>query len=258
MNGVLADVFALYLKTKNFHWHMSGPHFRDYHLLLDEQADQIFAMTDPIAERVRKVGGSTLRSIGQIARCSASSTTTPTTSSRRTCWPSCARTTRSWRPPARRPRRLRRAPRHRDDQPDRGLDRRDRTADLVPVRGEPAAGRYGAVGVASYRAQRQRPRASIVVIGTPCWSVRVRSATSRASRYRPAGPLRWRGGGRSRRSPSCAKRMSTRIARRGQPLLAAYIVEATCFIAFGARSTAVESGLTAIERTSWCANVSVR
>ena len=68
MNGVLADVFALYLKTKNFHWHVSGPHFRDYHLLLDEQADQLFAMTDPIAERVRKLGGLTLRSIGQIAR----------------------------------------------------------------------------------------------------------------------------------------------------------------------------------------------
>src|SRR5271163_4125025 len=62
MNAILADVFALYLKTKNFHWHMSGPHFRDYHLLLDEQADQIFATTDAIAERVRKVGGSTLRS----------------------------------------------------------------------------------------------------------------------------------------------------------------------------------------------------
>ena len=68
LNGVLADVFALYLKTKNFHWHMSGPHFRDYHLLLDEQADQLYAMTDPIAERIRKVGGTTLRSIGHIAR----------------------------------------------------------------------------------------------------------------------------------------------------------------------------------------------
>ena len=68
MNGILADAFALYVKTKNFHWHMSGPHFRDYHLLLDEQADQIFAMTDPIAERVRKLGGVTIRSIGQIAR----------------------------------------------------------------------------------------------------------------------------------------------------------------------------------------------
>src|SRR3954452_2103512 len=68
MNAILADVFALYLKTKNFHWHMSGPHFRDYHLLLDEQADQLFAMTDPIAERVRKIGGLTLRSIGHIAQ----------------------------------------------------------------------------------------------------------------------------------------------------------------------------------------------
>ena len=68
MNLVLADVFALYLKTKNFHWHMSGPHFRDYHLLLDEQAEQIFAMTDPIAERVRKIGRLTIRSIGEIAR----------------------------------------------------------------------------------------------------------------------------------------------------------------------------------------------
>jgi starvation-inducible DNA-binding protein len=68
MNTILADVFALYLKTKNFHWHMSGPHFRDYHLLLDEQADQIYAMADPIAERIRKVGGTTLRSIGHISR----------------------------------------------------------------------------------------------------------------------------------------------------------------------------------------------
>src|SRR5260370_23564793 len=68
MNGILADVFALYFKTKNFHWHMSGPHFRDYHLLLDEQTDQLYAMTDPIAERIRKTRASTLRSIGHIAR----------------------------------------------------------------------------------------------------------------------------------------------------------------------------------------------
>ena len=68
LNVLLADVFALYIKTKNFHWHLSGPHFRDYHLLFDEQGDQIFAMADPIAERVRKLGGITLRSIGQIAR----------------------------------------------------------------------------------------------------------------------------------------------------------------------------------------------
>ena len=68
LNALLADVFALYLKTKNFHWHLSGPHFRDYHLMFDEQGDQLFAMTDPIAERVRKIGGSTIKSIGQIAR----------------------------------------------------------------------------------------------------------------------------------------------------------------------------------------------
>jgi starvation-inducible DNA-binding protein len=68
LNQVLADVFALYLKTKNFHWHVSGPHFRDYHLLLDEQSEQIFAITDDIAERVRKIGGTTLRSIGHIAK----------------------------------------------------------------------------------------------------------------------------------------------------------------------------------------------
>ena len=68
MNAILADVFALYLKTKNFHWHMSGPHFRDYHLLLDEHSDQLYAMTDPIAERIRKLGGLTIKSIGQISR----------------------------------------------------------------------------------------------------------------------------------------------------------------------------------------------
>jgi starvation-inducible DNA-binding protein len=68
LNVVLADVFALYVKTKNFHWHMSGHHFRDYHLLLDEQAEQIFAMTDPVAERVRTVGGLTIHSVGEIGR----------------------------------------------------------------------------------------------------------------------------------------------------------------------------------------------
>ena len=68
LTALLADVFALYIKTKNFHWHMSGPHFRDYHLLLDEHGDQLFAMTDDIAERARKIGGTTLRSIGHIAR----------------------------------------------------------------------------------------------------------------------------------------------------------------------------------------------
>lgn len=68
MNAILADVFALYIKTKNFHWHLNGPHFRDYHLLFDEQAEQIFAMTDAIAERIRKIGETTIRSIGHISR----------------------------------------------------------------------------------------------------------------------------------------------------------------------------------------------
>ena len=68
LSTLLADVFALYIKTKNFHWHMSGPHFRDYHLLLDEQGEQLFAVTDAVAERVRKIGGATIRSIGQISR----------------------------------------------------------------------------------------------------------------------------------------------------------------------------------------------
>jgi starvation-inducible DNA-binding protein len=68
LTTLLADVFALYMKTKNFHWHVSGPHFRDYHLMLDEQGDQLFAITDDIAERVRKIGGTTLHSIGQVSR----------------------------------------------------------------------------------------------------------------------------------------------------------------------------------------------
>lgn len=68
LTALLADTFALYIKTRNFHWHMSGPHFRDYHLLLDEQADQVFAITDDIAERARKIGGRTLRSVGEIGR----------------------------------------------------------------------------------------------------------------------------------------------------------------------------------------------
>ena len=95
MNAILADVFALYLKTKNFHWHLSGPHFRDYHLLFDEQGDQIFAMTDPIAERVRKIGGERSNRSDRSRGCSACWTTTPITSSRPTCLPSCARTTRA-------------------------------------------------------------------------------------------------------------------------------------------------------------------
>ena len=85
LNALLADVFSLYLKTKNFHWHMSGPHFRDYHLLLDDHGDQIFAMTDDIAERVRKIGGSTIRSSATSPVCNASRTMTPTMLIRPTC-----------------------------------------------------------------------------------------------------------------------------------------------------------------------------
>ena len=143
MNAILADVFALYLKTKNFHWHMSGPHFRDYHLLLDEQADQLYAMTDPIAERIRKVGGSTLRSIGHIARTQRMQDNDAEyvepldmLAELREDNKTLAAT------PARSARRVRRAPRHRQRQPDRELDRRDRTAHLVPVRGEPSRRRH--------------------------------------------------------------------------------------------------------------------
>ena len=94
LNALLADVFALYFKTKNFHWHVSGPHFRDYHLLFDEQADQILGITDDIAERVRKIGGTTLHSIGNIARLQRLPIMTPIMSIRPTCWPSSGRTTR--------------------------------------------------------------------------------------------------------------------------------------------------------------------
>lgn len=92
LTALLADVFALYLKTKNFHWHMSGPHFRDYHLLLDDQGDQLIAVTDPLAERVRR---SAARRCGRSAisgGCSVSLTTTPISSRRRTCWPNFAMT----------------------------------------------------------------------------------------------------------------------------------------------------------------------
>src|SRR6266851_2865409 len=92
LRKMLADVFALYLKTKNFHWHMSGPHFRDYHLLLDEQGSQIFAMTDDIAERARKIGGTTIKSISDVSKHQRLKTTTTKASRLRTCWLSFART----------------------------------------------------------------------------------------------------------------------------------------------------------------------
>ena len=90
LRGLLADTFALYMKTKNFHWHMSGPHFRDWHLLLDEQADQIYAMTDVLAERGRKLGGLTLHSIGEISRLQRPRTMTVRMSFRMRCWLNCA------------------------------------------------------------------------------------------------------------------------------------------------------------------------
>jgi starvation-inducible DNA-binding protein len=84
LNVLLADVFAIYIKTKNFHWHVSGPHFRDYHLLLDEQAEQVFTMTDDIAERIRMLGGTTIRLIGHVVVSSTSPTTMPNSWNRRT------------------------------------------------------------------------------------------------------------------------------------------------------------------------------
>jgi len=95
LNILLADVYSLYIKTKNFHWHMSGPHFRDYHLLLDDQATEIDAMTDVIAERVRKLGGGTIRSIGHIKRLQRVLDNDADFVTRSTCWPSCATTTSS-------------------------------------------------------------------------------------------------------------------------------------------------------------------
>ena len=132
--GLLADVFALYMKTKNFHWHMSGPHFRDYHLLLDEQGEQIFAMTDPMAERARKIGGTTLRSIGDISRRQRLLDNDAEYVDPKDMLAELRDDNKS--PdgePARGPQRVRRARRRRDRKPARSLDRRDRAADLVPV-----------------------------------------------------------------------------------------------------------------------------
>jgi starvation-inducible DNA-binding protein len=124
LNLLLADVFALYVKTKNFHWHVSGPHFRDYHLLLDEQSDQLYAITDPIAERVRKLGGTTLRSIGQISRLQRvrdndADYVTPDDMLAELREENQALAARMREDP----RRLRRAPRRGDGESARGLDR---------------------------------------------------------------------------------------------------------------------------------------
>ena len=136
--GLLADVFALYMKTKNFHWHMSGPHFRDYHLLLDEHGEQIFAMTDPMAERARKIGGATLRSIGDISRRQRLLDNDAEYVDPKDMLAELRDDNKSLTSSdARGPQRVRRVRRRRDRKPARSLDRRDRAADLVPVRGDP-------------------------------------------------------------------------------------------------------------------------
>ncbi|MGY3081894.1 DNA-binding ferritin-like protein [Bradyrhizobium sp. LM6.10] len=138
LRALLADVFALYMKTKNFHWHVSGRHFRDYHLLLDEQAEQIFAMTDDIAERGRKIGGTTLRSIGQIAReqriLDNDADYVDPQDMLAELRSDNQQLTRGNAPG---PRALRRIRRRRDCKPAGKLDRRDGAADLVPVRDRP-------------------------------------------------------------------------------------------------------------------------
>ncbi len=139
INGLLADGLALHLKTKNFHWHLSGKHFRDYHLLFDEQAAQIFAMTDPLAERIRKIGGTTLRSIGHVSRLQRvqdndEEFVTPAAMLQR----ADERQQGDGPGDARRARGLRRAQGRGHGEPARKLHRRDRAAHLVPVRGRPA------------------------------------------------------------------------------------------------------------------------
>ena len=138
LRKLLADVFALYLKTKNFHWHMSGPHFRDYHLLLDEQSDQIFAMTDDIAERARKIGGTTLHSIGDISRHQRLKDNNEEFVAPRAMLKELSDDNQQLtRFIAGHARSLRPAQRRRHGQHDRELDRSDRAPDLVPVGDRP-------------------------------------------------------------------------------------------------------------------------
>ena len=135
LRNLLADVFAIYVKTKNFHWHMSGPHFRDYHLLLDDQSEQIFAMTDDVAERARKIGETTVRSIGEIARRQRVKDNDENFVSPQAMLARARQ--RQSRTGERTPfatRRLRRSRRRRHRQPHRELDRRDGTPDVVPLR----------------------------------------------------------------------------------------------------------------------------
>ena len=150
LNEILADAFALYLKTKNFHWHVSGPHFRDYHLLLDEQSEQIFATTDDIAERVRKIGGTTLRSIGQISKLQTikdnDETFVPAHEMLRELMNDNKHIAAV---DARMPRACRQARRRGDRGPSGKLHRRHRAAHLVPVRSEPRGCRQFAAVIAA-------------------------------------------------------------------------------------------------------------
>ena len=136
LNALLADFIALYMKTKNFHWHVSGPHFRDYHLMLDEQAAQIFAATDPIAERVRKLGATTLRSTGQVGRLQRIKDNDADYVTPQDMLAELRDDNkRSRLADAGDAQRVRGARRRRHRQPARGLDRRGRAAGVVPVRG---------------------------------------------------------------------------------------------------------------------------
>ena len=144
LNGLLADAFALYLKTKNFHWHVSGPHFRDYHLLLDEQAEQIFATTDELAERVRKVGGTTLRSIGDIAKHQSLEDNDAAFVAPNDMLRELMADNKAMAAAMRKAHEI--ADKHEDvgdRQPARDLHRRHRAAHLVPVRGEPQPDKTG-------------------------------------------------------------------------------------------------------------------
>ena len=146
LNALLADTFALYLKTKNFHWHVSGPNFRDYHLMFDEHGDQLFAMTDEIAERVRKIGGTTLRSIGDIARHQRiSDNDAPFVDAQDMLAELREDNQTAHQGDAAGARNLRRAWRCRDREPARELHRSGREARVVPVRGRPRRDRDRAI-----------------------------------------------------------------------------------------------------------------
>ena len=152
LNGILADSFALYLKTKNFHWHVSGPHFRSYHLLFDEQAAAIFATTDEIAERVRKIGGTTLRSIGHIGKAQSIKDNDEQFVSAGDMVRELMNDNKAVAAAMRKAHKLVRRPRgRRHREPAGKLHRRDREADLVPVRVRAQGGRdrpLNAVGFA--------------------------------------------------------------------------------------------------------------